>query len=634
MKKHPTEALRAEPALPHDAKKTPKESLVSFHSLCDLANLRLAYAEIDSEAITPEDAEALLERLSADLQSGSYRSAVSLETSSGNPVTNDATSVKERDMVVQASLTRYLDPLLAQTASSVYEPEKCIKWIAGVIQAGLTRVYVEEVDACLDAVADKLLLQSLRRRVGDERIIELLRTVLVAFPDMGQRTLLIPLLTNLAFDGIDRMFQEAKELAPQDSIPRMLCARFGTHLVVLVDPKPQYDWFLPALKKRIHDELALLKWEVDPEKTQSVDLALGRALKFMGYELSCVTRKDGTRQVHYVQKVEPGRRELSSVIPKLHIKWPAFHLGAKVGGFLRKLGLGWSLVPVEAVATKLAKYAAALLPRSNASRLAHPFAYMAVACGCTLGFATFLQAVNVTDDSFIGMGYLDLVLMVAEMFLGMWLVSGLWPNHCRWIAVACFTAFSAYSGYRALTGSCDCGCFGAYVVNPWFVLVLDIFAVAALVTWAPIPEHDLLLTHPYQFMIIVGAFVAAGFLLPKPSPRLVTAEGIVTLNGAPLPRATMTLVNLDNGVAANARTNIRGEFVGTSLTPGRYGVSLSKMISPKRESDSSKSQGQTPSAKAMIEAVPDRYRSPRESPLRFSISKCGASGVRLDLVSE
>jgi hypothetical protein len=371
---------------------------------------------------------------------------------------------------------------------------------------------------------------------------------------------------------------------------------------------------------------------IDPEKTQVVDLALGRPLRWLGFELSCTTRKDGTRHVHHVQKAEPGRREVSSAIPKLHIKWPALRIGANPGVFIHKLGLGWSLVPVEQVATRIAKLAAILIRGSNASRWAHPFAYIAVACGCTLGFAAFLQAFSATDESLFGTGNLGLVL-IAEMFLGMWLVSGLWPNHCRWMAVACFTAFAAYSGYRALTGSCDCGCFGGHVVHPWFVLVFDSLAVAALVMWAPVPEKDLLLTHPYQFVIIAGAFVVAGVLLRNPSPRQVKAEGIVTLDGAPLSRATMLLVNLDNGFAAQARTNIRGEFVGTSLAPGRYGVSLSKMISPKQEVDSSKTRDQTPSSRATIESVPDRYHSYNSSPLRFNVSKCGASGVRLDLVS-
>jgi hypothetical protein len=629
MNKHPT----GDPLTPrpHGIPKASHESPAYYRSLCELANLELAYAQIPSEAISSGEAEVILKQLGSDLRSGIYQPACCLEPSLGNLLAIDAGSIKARDLIVQASLTIHLDSLFAREAPSVHEPENCIKWVARLIQAGLTRLYAEEADVCLDTVPDKLLLERLRRRIGDERIIELFKAVLAAYPEIDQRVLLVPLLTNLAFDGIDRMFEEAQELVPKDSIPRMQCARFGNHLIVLVDPKPQYDWFLPAIKKRIHDELASLKWGVDPEKIQAVDLAAGRTLKFMEFELSCATRKDGTRDVRYVRTADPDQQDLGRVIPKLDIKWPAFHVGANLGGFIRKLGLGWTLAPVEPVATKLAKHAAAILLKSNASGRAHPFAYIAVACGCTLVFAAFLQAFNATDDSLYGMGNLGAVL-IAEMFLGMWLVSGLWPSHCRWIAIACFTVFAAYSGYLALTGSCDCGCFGAYVINPWLALVLDILAVAALVTWAPVPENDLLLTHPFQFMAIAGAFVVAGLFLGNLSPRQVTAEGIVTLDGAPLSRATMVLVNLDNGLVAHARTNSGGEF-GTSLTPGRYEVSLSKMIFPKRNADSSTPRGQAPSSTATLEPVPAHSLSPRDSTVRFSISKCGARGVRLDLVS-
>jgi hypothetical protein len=257
------------PPSPHEVHEASQEPPVSYGSLCDLANLEQAYARVASETIESDEADVFLGRLSADLQSGTYAPAGCLEPAAGNTTMNEAASMAARDLVVQASLTLQLDSLVARGGSSVHEPENCVKWVAEAIQAGLTRVYAEEVDVCLETLPDKLLVQRLSRRIGDERIIALLKTVLAAYPELDQRTLLIPLLTNLAFDGIDRMFEEAKELAPQDSIPHMECARFGHQIIVLVDPKPQYDWFLPAIKKRLHDELAVLKWESIRRKPRS-----------------------------------------------------------------------------------------------------------------------------------------------------------------------------------------------------------------------------------------------------------------------------------------------------------------------------------------------------------------------------
>jgi hypothetical protein len=67
-----------------------------------------------------------------------------------------------------------------------------------------------------------------------------------------------------------------------------------------------------------------------------------------------------------------------------------------------------------------------------------------------------------------------------ELFFGLWLLSGIYPRRTWQAALVCFSAFACVSLYKALSGEASCGCFGRVPVNPWYTVVLDVTAVAAL----------------------------------------------------------------------------------------------------------------------------------------------------------
>jgi hypothetical protein len=58
-----------------------------------------------------------------------------------------------------------------------------------------------------------------------------------------------------------------------------------------------------------------------------------------------------------------------------------------------------------------------------------------------------------------------------ELFLGLWLVSGLHVRQARDLALVCFFAFAGVSLYQALAGAASCGRFGKVSVNPWCTFV-------------------------------------------------------------------------------------------------------------------------------------------------------------------
>ena len=117
-----------------------------------------------------------------------------------------------------------------------------------------------------------------------------------------------------------------------------------------------------------------------------------------------------------------------------------------------------------------------------------------------------------------------LILMIEfELALAIWLLSGLFKK-AAWLAgLMCFSAFSAVTLYKAVTGAESCGCFGSVHVNPWITLfAIDLPAVIALIIFRPVchPERS----EGSQFKILNSLFDI------RYSPRhFVTTAGIALL---------------------------------------------------------------------------------------------------------
>ncbi len=108
-------------------------------------------------------------------------------------------------------------------------------------------------------------------------------------------------------------------------------------------------------------------------------------------------------------------------------------------------------------------------------------------------------------------------LIEVEAFFGVWLLSGR-VGRLGWAAaIGLFTVLAGVSLYLGLDGQPSCGCFGRLPVNPWFTLILDLAAVAALVVWRPrrAPQGPVAGWRGSAFRVGVGAgclAVLAGLL--------------------------------------------------------------------------------------------------------------------------
>ena len=80
----------------------------------------------------------------------------------------------------------------------------------------------------------------------------------------------------------------------------------------------------------------------------------------------------------------------------------------------------------------------------------------------------------------------SIVQVELELFLGTWLLSGLFKKAAWLISTMCFVMFSAVTLYKGITGAESCGCFGSVHINPWITLLaIDLPAVIALSVFRP-----------------------------------------------------------------------------------------------------------------------------------------------------
>jgi RNA-directed DNA polymerase len=60
--------------------------------------------------------------------------------------------------------------------------------------------------------------------------------------------------------------------------------RFADDLVILIDSYSRHDWLVKAVEKRLREELAKLRVEINEEKSRMVDLRKQGSFGFLGFD--------------------------------------------------------------------------------------------------------------------------------------------------------------------------------------------------------------------------------------------------------------------------------------------------------------------------------------------------------------
>lgn len=127
-------------------------------------------------------------------------------------------------------------------------------------------------------------------------------------------------------------------------------------------------------------------------------------------------------------------------------------------------------------------------------------------------------------------------------------------------------------------------------------------------------------------------------------------EGVVTLDGAPVPDATVTFVPVEMGKGATATgiTDAEGKYrltavapgfspqPGSGTLPGEYNVGVVKVKLPEHPTSTEQAMpkpGQRPQNSAMTYVVPQKFENPLNSGIKKSVKE-GKNDIPIDLTSK
>jgi RNA-directed DNA polymerase len=216
-----------------------------------------------------------------------------------------------RDRVVQGALKLILEPIFEadfQSGSYGYRPKRsaheAVDRVDQAIVQGLTRVIDLDLRAYFDNVQHSQLLEKVARRVQDASVMRLLKMILKSTGRKGvpQGGVISPMLSNLYLTEVDRMLEKASAITRRGKYPNVQYARFADDLVVLIDSHPRHDWLIGAVEKRLREELAKLRVEINEEKSRKVDLLQGERFGFLGFEYRRIRSRNGKWRTHFVPK--------------------------------------------------------------------------------------------------------------------------------------------------------------------------------------------------------------------------------------------------------------------------------------------------------------------------------------------
>jgi RNA-directed DNA polymerase len=218
-----------------------------------------------------------------------------------------------RDRVVQGALKLILEPIFEadfQPGSYGYRPKRtahqAVNRVARAIVEEKTRIIDIDLRAYFDNVQHSLLLEKVARRVQDAAVMGLLKMILKATGAKGvpQGGVISPVLSNLYLTEVDRMLEKAIATTRYGKYTSVQYARFADDLVILIDSHRRHDWLVRAVERRLREEVAKLRVEINEDKSRMVDLAKGGSFTFLGFEYRRILSRNGVWRPYYAPKLK------------------------------------------------------------------------------------------------------------------------------------------------------------------------------------------------------------------------------------------------------------------------------------------------------------------------------------------
>jgi RNA-directed DNA polymerase len=268
------------------------------------------------EAIEEGGVESFLQQIRDELVSNTYRPMRARKKEipkDGGKKVRVLSIPSIRDRVVQGALKLILEPIFEadfQPGSYGYRPKRtahqAVDRVAKAIFQEKTRVLDLDLRAYFDNVQHYLLLEKVAQRIQDDDVMRLLKMMLKATGKKGvpQGGVISPVLSNLYLNEVDRMLEKAMQTTRREPYTRVQYARFADDMVILIDSHPHCDWLTKAVEKRLREELAKLKVEINEEKSKIVDLANGGNFTFLGFEYRRILGRNKKWRPYYAPRLK------------------------------------------------------------------------------------------------------------------------------------------------------------------------------------------------------------------------------------------------------------------------------------------------------------------------------------------
>jgi len=296
--------------------------------VCKMETLREAYQMARSndgapgidgvtfEAIEESGTESFLKQIRDELVSNTYRP---MRVRKKEIPKDGGTKVRVlsiptiRDRVVQGALKLILEPIFEtdfQSGSYGYRPNRtahaAIDRVAKAIIEEKTRIIDLDLRAYFDNVQHYLLLGKVAKRVQDGAILHLLKMILKATGKKGvpQGGVISPLLSNIYLNEVDQMLEKAIDTTRRGKYTAVQYARFADDMVILIDAHPRHDWVVKGVERRLREELAKLRVEINEEKSRMVDLKKGESFTFLGFEFRRVLSSNKKWRPNFAPKLK------------------------------------------------------------------------------------------------------------------------------------------------------------------------------------------------------------------------------------------------------------------------------------------------------------------------------------------
>jgi RNA-directed DNA polymerase len=297
--------------------------------------------DVDIDEVREYGEARFLGEIEQALRDGSYR--VSLVRRVHIPKTGQPGKTRPlgiptvKDRTIQMAVKLVIEPLFEADfvpCSFGFRPEKTPRMALSIIaektQAGYTHVVDVDLKSYFDTIDHELLMQLVGRRVGDVRVLRLIRAWLkagvmedgkVTHPDRGspQGGVVSPLLSNIVLHEVDRQWCRGDGTMSNS----VVLVRYADDMVLLArtESEARQAW------ERLQSQFAALRLVVNQEKSRLTTVAEGFA--FLGFEF----RKPPRRLLY----MWPRKKACQHIRDRVREVVRSFPSSASVGEVIRKL---------------------------------------------------------------------------------------------------------------------------------------------------------------------------------------------------------------------------------------------------------------------------------------------------------